>query len=576
MIENIDLPLQTDKPVTQQITGERLTDLESSELLLRVIADNVADLIAVVDSTGKRIWNNAAYAFRLGYQPEDLRGSDSMVEIHPDDIGLVRDTLVQSVQEGRGRRIEYRMRRKDGAWICLESEGRVVHNWSGRETCLVVVSRDITERKEEEQKKEERSRMRVKRATALSDLIATPDVQHGELDRCFATAVRIVVELSEFSRASIWTMDEKEEVLTFRQRSGAQPDVVPSPLSKAEHPDVFDLMETQRVIASRSLADDSRLSSIAPRYLADGTTGMLIIPLQRGCSILGALVCERSGELRNWDYEEATFATHCGNAVVLAIDARERLDTYQRLQESQRQLSTELREAAMYVQSLLPAPLQGEVQTDWRFIPSEALGGDAFGHFWLDEDHLAIYLLDVVGHGVRAALVSAAAMNNMRWAIAASELLDPVKVLTELNKMFQMDEQDGMYFTLWYGIYTKSDRQLRYASAGHPPALLFPPACATPVELQTPGLMIGAMPDAEYQAATCKIEPGSTLYVISDGVYEIELTSGETGCVNDLIRNISACENGNLDQLVAMARAMQCAGRERFDDDVSILRLQFS
>jgi PAS domain S-box-containing protein len=569
--------MQSDKPATREISAERLTDLESSELLLRVIADNVADLIAVVDSSGNRIWNNHAYAVRLGYRPEDLKGSNSMVEIHPDDIGLVRDTLAQSVREGRGRRIEYRMRRTDGAWINLESEGRVVQNWNGHERCLVVVSRDITARKLEERTREEHSQLRVKRAVALSDLISSPAMQNGELDRCFATAVRIVVELSTFARASVWTMDENEEVLTFRHRSGAQPAEVPPPFTKAGHEAFFTLLKSKRVIASRSLANDARLSGISRDFVADGVTGMLIIPLQRGCSVLGALICERFGQPRNWDYEEATFATHCGNAIVLAADTRERLDTYRRLQESQRQLAGELREAAIYVESLLPAPLRGELETDSRFIPSEALGGDAFGYHWLDQDHLAIYLLDVVGHGVRAALVSVAAMNHLRSAsIAESDLRCPVKVLTALNRMFQMDEQDGMYFTLWYGIYHKSERQLRYASAGHPPALLFAPGCAKPVQLQTPGLMIGAMPDSEYQAASCTVEPSSTLYVISDGLYEIELESGATGTLNDLIENIFACPDGDLDHLVARARAMQCAGRTRFDDDISILKLRFS
>src|ERR1700722_8558674 len=100
MIENRSLPVQTDGPATQEISDARLSDLESSEMLLKVIAENVADLIAVVNSSGKRIWNNTAYAVRLGYEPEELRGSDSMVEIHPDDLGLVRETLAESVREG--------------------------------------------------------------------------------------------------------------------------------------------------------------------------------------------------------------------------------------------------------------------------------------------------------------------------------------------------------------------------------------------------------------------------------------------------------------------------------------------
>jgi len=167
-------------------------------------------------------------------------------------------------------------------------------------------------------------------------------------------------------------------------------------------------------------------------------------------------------------------------------------------------------------------------------------------------------------------------MNHLRRSsLPAADLLEPAKVLTTLNKLFQMDEQDGMYFTLWYGVYDKSQRQIRYASAGHPPALLFARGSAEPLQLQTPGLMIGAMPDAEYAADSCAVEPGSSLYVISDGVYEIELPSGATATLGDLIQNMSTFPDDNLDRVVASAQAMRRPDRIAFDDDFSILKLTF-
>ena len=78
---------------------------------------------------------------------------------------------------------------------------------------------------------------------------------------------------------------------------------------------------------------------------------------------------------------------------------------YRALEESQARLRAELAEAAAYVRSLLPTPLRGEVRADWEYIPSTSLGGDALGYHTLDADQLAIYLLDVCGHGVGAALL---------------------------------------------------------------------------------------------------------------------------------------------------------------------------
>ena len=92
----------------------------------------------------------------------------------------------------------------------------------------------------------------------------------------------------------------------------------------------------------------------------------------------------------------------------------ERNEAYAALKASQERLADELAQAAKYVESLLPERLSGEIQTDWRFMPSVELGGDAFGYHWLDDDHFAIYLLDVCGHGVKAALLSISAMNVVR------------------------------------------------------------------------------------------------------------------------------------------------------------------
>ena len=93
----------------------------------------------------------------------------------------------------------------------------------------------------------------------------------------------------------------------------------------------------------------------------------------------------------------------------------QRNEAYQALLESQNRLANEMKQAAHYVQSLLPEKLmKGAITTDWRFIPSAELGGDSFGYHWLDDDHFAFYLLDVSGHGVGSALLSVSAMNALR------------------------------------------------------------------------------------------------------------------------------------------------------------------
>ena len=166
------------------------------------------------------------------------------------------------------------------------------------------------------------------------------------------------------------------------------------------------------------------------------------------------------------------------------------------------------------------------IRTDWRFVPSAELGGDSFGYHWLDDDHFAFYLLDVSGHGVGAALLSVSAMNALRsQALPSTDFRQPGQVLFALNSAFQMDQQNGLYFTIWYGVYHKPTRRVDYSGGGHPPALLLTGPTAEQATLQvldSKGPMIGAMTDLEYESGSTTLDAFAKIYIFSDGAYEIE------------------------------------------------------
>ena len=119
-------------------------------------------------------------------------------------------------------------------------------------------------------------------------------------------------------------------------------------------------------------------------------------------------------------------------------------------------LDRDLARASGYVKALLPEPLtSGPVRTNWCFVPSAKLGGDALGYFWLDDRSLAIFLIDVSGHGVGAAMHSVTILNVLRQrALPGVEWNDPGAVLATLNDRFSMDSYGGMLFTAWYGVTT--------------------------------------------------------------------------------------------------------------------------
>jgi phosphoserine phosphatase RsbU/P len=258
----------------------------------------------------------------------------------------------------------------------------------------------------------------------------------------------------------------------------------------------------------------------------------------------------------------------------------QRNEAYRELAESQRQLAEEVAQAAKYLFSLLPAPIQtGPVRVDWRFVPSMQLGGDSFGYHWLDDDHFALYLLDVSGHGVGASLLSVSALNVLRsQSLANTDFRDPGQVLQGLNSAFLMDQHDDKYFTIWYGVFRKSTRQLHYAGGGHPPALLFGGSQSgrtRVMRLESGGPLIGMLPEMQFAAQATTIEPGEKLLLFSDGVFEIQQTNGEMWKFDDFVAYLcnSPPNEPLMDRLLSHVQTL--SGSSQLDDDFSIAEAVF-
>lgn len=121
------------------------------EELFHLISENAADMIAVVDMEGHRLFNSLSYKKVLGYSPEELQASSIFEQIHPDDRERVGKAAEDARRSGIGRTLEYRIRHKDGRWLVLESTSSVIRNAKGEPEKLVIVNRNITGRKKAEE-----------------------------------------------------------------------------------------------------------------------------------------------------------------------------------------------------------------------------------------------------------------------------------------------------------------------------------------------------------------------------------------------------------------------------------------
>jgi serine phosphatase RsbU (regulator of sigma subunit) len=232
---------------------------------------------------------------------------------------------------------------------------------------------------------------------------------------------------------------------------------------------------------------------------------------------------------------------------------------------------------AQYVRALIPPPAHAPVAIDWRYVPSSNLGGDTIGYHWIDPDHLALYLIDVTGHGLDAALLAVTVTNVIRaGSLASADMRRPADVVAALNNAFQGEHHGLKYFTIWYGVYRPSTRRLAWSGGGHHPALLIAPDSTEPLQLPASGPIMGAVPDMDFPAEDTNVPRGARFLLFSDGIFEIlrddQVVWNLDSAILYLARHAHAKDL--LDTLLSHVRDLRAS--PNFDDDFSIIDASFA
>lgn len=246
--------------------------------------------------------------------------------------------------------------------------------------------------------------------------------------------------------------------------------------------------------------------------------------------------------------------------------------------QTQKRLTHELEEAEEYLRSLFPEPVAAPLQVTWKHQSCSELGGDALGYHWIDKSHLAMYVLDVCGHGVGASLLSATAINVLRsGSLPVSDMRQPAQVLGTLNNMFLIEQQNNRFFTIWYGVYNIETRTLTYGGAGHPAALLFTPSEPRPNlhRLKSTGAIIGIIEGMDYEQLTCSVPEGSHLIVLTDGCFEV--IHGDGSIMDAEVLDQFLIDHIQDDDMAEswFLECQQRRGDTTLDDDFTLLRIRF-
>jgi sigma-B regulation protein RsbU (phosphoserine phosphatase) len=204
------------------------------------------------------------------------------------------------------------------------------------------------------------------------------------------------------------------------------------------------------------------------------------------------------------------------------------------LESANTRMSRDLDAAAKVQQSLLPTsdPNTTRASFAWEYLPCDELAGDFLNVFSLDDVHIAVYVVDVSGHGVASSLLSVTIGRLLTPHVSTSSLLvqqqagtngprvvPPAEVAYDLNRRFPMEEQNGLYFTMVYGVLNLETLEFRFVSAGHDP-VVHVSTSGMPQMVEGNGMPIGWVDDMEYDEHSIMLQPGDRLYLYSDGVPE--------------------------------------------------------
>lgn len=267
------------------------------------------------------------------------------------------------------------------------------------------------------------------------------------------------------------------------------------------------------------------------------------------------------------------------NVLGYALSARELIRTNERL-------NRDLEAAARVQASLLPqtpAAIKG-ARFAWRYRPCEELAGDGLNIFRLDDEHVAIYVLDVSGHGVAASLLSVSVTHQLSQLIggyqggegsapAAEETPTPARLAAKLNSLFPMDAVGHHYFTFLYGVLNTVSREFRFVSAGAPGPLVVH-ADGSVETHDVPAVPIGMLPDSQYTDSSLTLQAGDRLYLHTDGLYEERnrATREQFGRprLQALLGELAGEDlDAGLDRL--LDSVVQWRGDEDLSDDIAIL-----
>lgn len=539
--------------------------LKESEEKYRTLVENLKEVIFYADKDGNLTFLNPAWQELTDLPPQSCLGYPLSIYLYPEDQGIYKQywhCLLNSPDNPTSKqKCQVRYIKKNGNFGWMRIFASLIVNQNGEIEGVTGTINDITERKRIEQYQLiERDVIRI---------LAESEEKKEAIEKILAVIGKnLGLEIGEY-----WELKREDNL------------IYPEMQWHINNEKIAQIVASRQKNLSPIIWDNWQFSYdefwlnnhiLISKNNQDNLKHIFAFPISNGEEKLGIMTFF-SLKLAQYDINLLDNIVNLGSQIGQFI---KRKQAEEKLKEANSLLQSELSTASDYIFSLLPSPEKQGLSVEQKFIPSSKLGGDIFDYYWLDEENLVIYLLDVAGHGIHSALLSVSILNLVRSnSLYNTDPYQPWTIITELNRLFQMDSDRLNYFTMWYGVYNTDSHELIYTSAGHPPAILIyqEEDQWQYQKLKTPSLPIGMIDGVEFEQNLCLVKPDSYLYIFSDGIYEIEQENnniwGLDNFINLLVEN-QAKDNGDLQHLLAEIEKVNHS--PNFNDDLSIVKIHLN
>ncbi len=471
--------------IIRDITEQRTKDqkLKNSEEQYRTLVETISEIIFEVSPDSIITYVSPAVTAATGHAVEDLQGRSIFELIHPEDIATVRENF-RKYPRKTARSIEFRSLCADGSFVHFMSSGaKLVYHGDliGYRGVLTNIEPQV------------RIRQKLQQTENLYNSII-----HNITD-------------------IIWIMNIRDLSLSYISPSvesifGWSPEeCLQAPIKDRMTAESF---SDAIAILGEELKNDSERDPERSRTI-------------------NFTQIDREG---NFHFTEASISflrDEEGNAVEAIgitrdITERKKLQeehekTIKKLQERNDIIESDMKTAQLIQQALLPerGPQNNYLKSSYRYLPLEAVGGDYFNFIELREGGVGVFVADVVGHGIPAALFLSLlkSSTNKIWR---NHALNPKEFMTRLNDDL-VEVMSSYFITAIYGYFAEAENNktsFTFSNGGHPPPIVYREKAGIYETIYLKGPLVGAFHEREYLTAVISMERGDRIFIFTDGLPE--------------------------------------------------------